>query len=109
MLMKLTNEDWQELANTFKDNYVMTRLLRERYSENKPKNEGDSLTPGQKNNSLTFVQFGQTPQDRQEIFSKFTGFLRKSCTHKYCLAMMVWILHQGAITGGIVQRGALRE
>lgn len=54
--LQLTNEDWKELANTYKDNYVMTRILRERYNANRPKNEGNSLTMGQKNNGLTFCK-----------------------------------------------------
>lgn len=73
--LQLTNEDWQELANTYKDNYVMTRILRERYNANRPKSEGDGFTLGQKNNGLTFVQFGQLPQDRAENFSRFTQLL----------------------------------
>lgn len=73
--LQLTNEDWQELANTYKDNYVMTRVLKERYDANRPKSEGDSLTLGQKNNGLTFVQFGQSPQDRAENFTRFTQLL----------------------------------
>lgn len=80
--LQLTNEDWQELANTYKDNYVMTRILRERYNANRPKNEGNSLTMGQKNKGLTFVQFGQLPQDRAENFEKFARTIRNSCTYK---------------------------
>lgn len=74
--LQLTNEDWQELADAHKDNYVMTRILRERYNANRPKSEGDGLTLGQKNNGLTFVQFGQSPQDKAENFSRFTKLLR---------------------------------
>lgn len=80
--LQLTNEDWQELANTYKDNYVMTRILRERYNANRPKSDGNSLTMGQKNNGLTFVQFGQMPQDRAENFEKFTRTIRNSCTYR---------------------------
>lgn len=80
--LQLTNEDWQELANTYKDNYVMTRILRERYNANRPKSDGNSLTMGQKNNGLTFVQFGQLPQDRAENFERFTKIIRNSCTYK---------------------------
>lgn len=80
--LQLTNEDWQELANTYKDNYVMTRILRERYNANRPKSDGNSLTMGQKNNGLTFVQFGQSPQDRAENFEKFTKTIRNSCTYR---------------------------
>lgn len=64
--LQLTNEDWQELANAHKDNHVMTRILRERYNANRPKSNG---------NALTFVQFGQSPQDRAENFSRFTKLL----------------------------------
>lgn len=79
--LQLTNEDWQELANTYKDNYVMTRILREKYNANRPKSDGNSLTMGQKNKGLTFVQFGQLPQDRQENFEKFARTIRNSCTY----------------------------
>lgn len=79
--LQLTNEDWQELANTYKDNYVMTRILRERYNANRPKSDENSLTMGQKNKGLTFVQFGQLPQDRQENFEKFARTIRNSCTY----------------------------
>ena len=72
--LQLTNEDWQELANAHKDNHVMTRILRERYNANRPKS---------KENGLTFVQFGQSPQDRQENFVRFTRTLRNTCTNKY--------------------------
>lgn len=54
---------------------------RERYNANRPKNEGKSLTMGQKNNGLTFVQFGQSPLDRQENFEKFIRTIRNSCTY----------------------------
>lgn len=80
--LQLTNEDWQELANTYKDNYVMTRILRERYNANRPKNEGNDFTLGKKSNGLTFVQFGQLPQDRAENFERFTKTIRNSCTYK---------------------------
>lgn len=73
--LQLTNEDWQELANAHKDNHVMTRILKERYNANRSKSEGDSLALRQKNNGLTFVQFGQSPQDRAENFSRFTKLL----------------------------------
>lgn len=74
--MQLTNEDWQALANQHEDNHVMTRILQERYNANRPKSDGDSLTLGQKNKGLTFVQFGQSPRDRAENFEKFTKTIR---------------------------------
>lgn len=80
--LQLTNEDWQELANNYKDNYVMTRILRERYNANRPKSEDNGFALGQKNNGLTFVQFGQLPQDRAENFERFTKTIRNSCTYR---------------------------
>lgn len=80
--LQLTNEDWQELANTYKDNYVMTRILRERYNANRPKSEDNGFALGQKNKGLTFVQFGQLPQDRAENFEMFTKTIRNSCTYR---------------------------
>lgn len=72
--IQLTTGDWQELANTHKDNHVMTRILRERYNANRPKENG----PG-----LTFVKFGQSPADRQEVFGQFARTLRHSCNSEY--------------------------
>lgn len=72
--LSLSSADWQELANKHKDNYIMSRILKEHYDANRPKEKG----PG-----LTFVQFGQSPADRQENFVKFTRTLRNTCIHKY--------------------------
>ena len=74
--------EMKELANTYRDNCVMTRILRERYNANRPKSDGNNLTMGQKNNGLTFVQFGQLPQDRAENFEKFTKTIRNSYTYR---------------------------
>ncbi len=68
--IKLTNEDFQELANTYKDNYVMTRILKDYYNANKPQETG----PG-----ITIIKFGQSPAERQEIFSKFVKTLYHAC------------------------------
>lgn len=68
--IKLTNEEWQGLANDCKDSYVMTRILKSAYAKNKPEEDG---------NGLTFVQFGQSPQDRQKIFNKFVGLIKHTC------------------------------
>lgn len=70
--LQLTNEDWQLLATQHKDNHVMTRILQERYNANRPKSDGKGLT---------FVQFGQRPQDRAENFERFTRTIRNSCTY----------------------------
>lgn len=64
--LSLSSADWQELANKHKDNYVMSRILKERYDTNRPK---------EKEHSMAFVQFGQLPQDRAENFSRFTKLL----------------------------------
>lgn len=71
--LSLNSADWQELANKHKDNYVMSRILKEHYDANRPKEKG----PG-----LTFVQFGQSPVDRQENFEKFIRTLHNSCTYR---------------------------
>lgn len=68
--IKLTNEEWQGLANDCKDSYIMTRILKSAYAANKPEEDGDGLT---------FVQFGQSPQDKQRIFNKFAGLIRHTC------------------------------
>lgn len=70
--LQLANEDWQSLANQHKDNHIMTRILQERYNANRPKNNGSGLT---------FVQFGQMPQDRAENFERFARTIRNSCTY----------------------------
>lgn len=68
--IRLTNEEWQSLANDCKDSYVMTRILKSAYAKNKPEEDGDGLT---------FVQFGQSPQDKQNIFNKFAGIIKHTC------------------------------
>ena len=68
--IRLTNEEWQGLANDCKDSYVMTRILKSAYAANKPEEDGDGLT---------FVQFGQSPQDKQNIFNKFAGLIKHAC------------------------------
>lgn len=70
--MQLTSADWQELANQHRDNYVMSRILKERYDANRPVEKG---------NGITVVQFGQTPAERAEIFSKYVSSIRYWCSH----------------------------
>lgn len=70
--LALSSADWQELADKHKDNYVMSRILRERYDKNRPKEDKPVL-----------VRFGQSPQDRQEIFRKFTKLIHNTCADKY--------------------------
>ena len=68
--INLSHADYQELANRHKDNAVMTRILRERYNANRPQEKG----PG-----ITVVQFGQSPEDRSEVFSKFVRTIYHAC------------------------------
>lgn len=70
--IRLSNEEWQALANQFKDNFTMTRVLREKYSSNPPEEKG----PG-----LTIVRFGQSPAERAEIFNKYASSIRNWCAH----------------------------
>lgn len=68
--LTLSSADWQQLANKHKDNFIMTRILKQRYEENKPQEKGTNIT---------IVKFGQTPSERQEIFNKFTKTLCNTC------------------------------
>ena len=69
----LTSKDWQQLANQHKDNAIMTRLLKQKYEENRPKEK----TP-------IVVQFGQVPEERQDIFNKFIKTLYNACESGIC-------------------------
>lgn len=60
--INLTHADYQELANKHADNAIMTRILKERYDANRPQEKGTGIT---------IVQFGQSPESRSEVFSKF--------------------------------------
>lgn len=68
--IRLTTGEWQGLANDCKDSYTMTRILKSAYAANKLEEDGDVLT---------FVQFGQSPQDKQKIFNKFAGLIKHTC------------------------------
>ncbi len=59
--MSLSSADWQQLADKHADNAIMSKILKERYGENKPKEEKPIV-----------VHFGQSPESRSEVFSKFT-------------------------------------
>lgn len=56
----MTSKDWQQLADAHKDNAVMTRILKQRYDANRPQEK-----------ELVTVRFGQLPESRKEVFSKF--------------------------------------
>lgn len=68
--LNLTHEDWQELANLHADNAIMTRILRAKYDANRP--------PEKEDGSITVVQFGQSPTDREKIFRSFVNSLAHS-------------------------------
>ncbi len=65
-------------GNRHKDNAVMTRILRERYSTNRPQEKGTGIT---------IVQFGQSPSDRSEVFSKFVRTIYHACESGACPAL----------------------
>lgn len=66
----LTHEDYQELANKHADNAIMTRILKERYDANRPAERG---------NGITVVQFGQSPESRSKVFSRFVRTICHAC------------------------------
>lgn len=76
--MKLTHADYQELANKHADNAVMSRILKERYDANRPEEKG----PG-----ITVVQFGQSPESRSEVFSKFVKTVYHAVESGVCPAL----------------------
>ena len=76
--INLSHADYQELANRHKDNAVMTRILRERYNANRPQEKGTGIT---------IVQFGQSPADRSEVFSKFVSTVYHACESGACPAL----------------------
>ena len=68
--LNLTHADWQELANKHADNFIMTRILKERYDANRP--------PEKEDGGITIVRFGQSPADREKIFRSFVNSLARS-------------------------------
>lgn len=68
--LDLTHADWQELANKHADNFVMTRILKERYDANRP--------PEKEDGGITIVRFGQSPADREKVFRSFVNTLAHS-------------------------------
>ena len=68
--LNLTHADWQELANKHASNATMTRILRAKYDANRPPEKGDG--------SITVVQFGQSPADREKVFRSFVNTLANS-------------------------------
>lgn len=92
--MKLSSSDWQFLADRHRDNYVMSRILRERYEENPPKDlvdACDSEQPGafimvrDNRKEVEPVTFGQSPAERKEIFSRFAGLVRHTTATGTCM------------------------
>lgn len=82
--IKLTTAEWQQLASIHKDNFLTTRLLKEKYNEAKSKENSktNGFLMGQENDGLGYVKFGQSPQDRAENFNKFIRTIHNSCTYK---------------------------
>ena len=76
--INLTHADYQELANKHADNAIMTRILKERYDANRPQEKGTGIT---------IVQFGQSPENRSEVFSKFVKTIYHAVEHGACPAI----------------------
>ena len=76
--INLTHADYQELANKHADNAIMTRILKERYDANRPQEKGTGIT---------IVQFGQSPESRSEVFSKFVKTIYHAVEHGACPAI----------------------
>ena len=76
--INLTHADYQELANRHADNAIMTRILKERYDANRPQEKGTGIT---------IVQFGQSPESRSEVFSKFVKTVYHAVEHGVCPAL----------------------
>lgn len=68
--LALTSADWQQLADQHKNNPTMTRILQQRYEENRPKEK-----------EPVAITFGQLPSERQEIFKRFIYKLHESCLY----------------------------
>lgn len=66
--MTLSSRDWQELADKHRDNAIMSRILKERYSANPPQEKNAQR-----------ATFGQSPESRKEIFNGFAGLIRHTC------------------------------
>lgn len=64
----LSSRDWQQLADQHKDNAVMSRILKERYDANRPQEKEPVV-----------VKFGQDPENRKTVFSKFARTIYHSC------------------------------
>lgn len=76
--IKLTTEEWQELADAHKDNFLTTRVLKEKYNEAKSSEggEGAGFLLGHEGGGLGFVRFGQSPLEKSENFRNFAKLLR---------------------------------
>ena len=75
--LKLSSKDWQQLADRHKDNALMTRILRQRYdAADKPKEKNP-----------TVIVFGQSPENRSEVFSRFVRTVYHTVEHGVCPAL----------------------
>lgn len=71
--LTLTSKDWQQLADQHRDNALMTRVLMEKYGANRPQEK-----------EPTAVRFGQSPDSRLEVFSKFAKTIYNACKYNVC-------------------------
>lgn len=74
--IQMNVEEWQAMADEFKDNHTMTRILQSRYSSLKK--------PGE---ILPSIRFGQSPADRSKVFGKFVRTIYHACESGACPAL----------------------
>lgn len=82
--LALTEKEWQRLADDFRDNSTMTRILRQRYDESRSKDSGNiqgifQSGQGVQGEDVPRVTFGQSPESRKEIFNSFADLIRHTC------------------------------
>lgn len=69
--LTLKTTDWQALADQHKDNVTMTKILKQRYKENRPDDETHSNA----------VRFPLLPSEKKDIFKRFVYKVNESCIY----------------------------
>lgn len=69
--LTLKATDWQYLADQHKDNVTMTKILKQKYEENRPDDEMSS----------NIVRFPALPSEKKDIFKRFVYKVNESCIY----------------------------
>lgn len=82
--LELTEKEWHRLADEFRDNFTMTRILQQHYDESRSKDSRNiqgifQLGQGMQEKDVPRVTFGQSPESRKEIFNSFADLIRHTC------------------------------